>query len=221
MILLRNYHVLNFNDYLRLKIMFLFNKKYYKTLEIVFFIKIFSIILLSCDGNKGESFVYGTQDTTPPTVSFNTPLSFTNTGIGTTATGVAVVSAAGTVTSIRYTNAGAGYTAGDLPISVTISSPSTDSTGNYIFNETVRGSTSGVEARMRTWDATTNVLEVSSVTGTFIIGETIVGTASSASRVLRLKDEDPLDDGFADNTEIETRADAIMDFTEQNPFGTP
>ena len=74
---------------------------------------------------------------------------------------------------------------------------------------------------MRTWDATTNVLEVSSVTGTFIIGETIVGTASSASRVLRLKDEDPLDDGFADNTEIETRADAIMDFTEQNPFGTP
>ena len=74
---------------------------------------------------------------------------------------------------------------------------------------------------MRTWDATTNVLEVSSVTGTFIIGETIVGTASSASRVLRLKDEDPLDDGFADNLSIETQADSILDFTEQNPFGTP
>ena len=55
---------------------------------------------------------------------------------------------------------------------------------------------------MRTWDAGTNVLEVGSVTGTFIIGETIVGTASSASRVLRLRDEDPLDDGFADNLEI-------------------
>ena len=41
----------------------------------------------------------------------------------------------------------------------------------------------------------------------------IVGTASSASRVLRLRDEDPLDDGFADNTEIETRADSILDFT--------
>ena len=166
------------------------------------------------DGGGGFS-------TTTPTVTFNTPLSFTNTGIGTTAVGVAVVSAAGTITSIRYTNAGAGYTAGDLPISVTISSPSTDSTGNYIFNEIVRGSTSGVEARMRTWDAGTNVLEVSSVTGTFIIGETIVGTASSASRVLRLKDEDPLDDGFADNLSIETQADSIMDFTEQNPFGTP
>ena len=74
---------------------------------------------------------------------------------------------------------------------------------------------------MRTWDAGTNVLEVGSVTGTFIIGETIVGTASSASRVLRLKDEDPLDDGFADNLSIETQADSIMDFTEQNPFGTP
>ena len=69
------------------------------------------------DGGGGFS-------TSTPTVAFSTPLSFTNTGIGTTATGVAVVSAAGTVTSIRYTNAGAGYTAGDLPISVTISSPS-------------------------------------------------------------------------------------------------
>ena len=166
------------------------------------------------DGGGGFS-------TSTPTVTFNTPLSFTATGVGTTATGVAVVSAAGTVTSIRYTNAGAGYTAGDLPISVTISSPSTDSTGNYIFNEILRGSTSGVEARVRTWDAGTNVLEVGSVTGTFIIGETIVGTASSASRVLRKKDEDPLDDGFADNLSIETQADSILDFTEQNPFGTP
>ena len=47
-----------------------------------------------------------------------------NTGVGTTATGVAIINAAGTVTAIRYTNAGAGYTAGDLPISVTIADPS-------------------------------------------------------------------------------------------------
>ncbi len=166
------------------------------------------------DGGGGFS-------TTTPTVTFNTPLSFTATGVGTTATGVAVVSAAGTIESIRYTNAGAGYTAGDLPISVTIASPSTDSEGNFIFNELVRGSTSGCEARMRTWDATTNVLEVASITGTFILGETIVGTASSASRVLRKIDLDPLDDGFADNLNIETQADSILDFTEQNPFGTP
>ena len=32
---------------------------------------------------------------------------------------------------------------------------------------------------------------------------------------------DPTDDGFADNLEIETQADSILDFTEQNPFGTP
>ena len=74
---------------------------------------------------------------------------------------------------------------------------------------------------MRTWDVTTNVLEVASITGTFILGETIVGTASSASRVLRKIDLDPLDDGFADNLNIETQADSILDFTEQNPFGTP
>ena len=36
-----------------------------------------------------------------------------------------------------------------------------------------------------------------------------------------LLEEDLIKLCFADNAEIETRADAIMDFTEQNPFGTP
>ena len=52
----------------------------------------------------------------------------------------------------------------------------------------------------------------------YIIGETLTGATSGATHDLRLIDEDPLDDGFADNTEIETAADDILDFTEANPL---
>ena len=154
-------------------------------------------------------------------VTFNTPLSFTNTGIGTTATGVAVINASGTVSAVRYTNAGSGYTTGDLPISVTIADPESSGSGDFIFNETVTGGTSSATARVRTWNSTTNILEVASVVGTFVVGETLTGSSSGATHDLRLMDKDPLDDGFADNAQIETSADAILDFTEQNPFGTP
>ncbi len=149
-------------------------------------------------------------------VTFSAP-----TGVGTTATGVAIINAAGTVDAIRYTNAGAGYTAGDLPISVTIADPETSGSGDFIFNETVTGGTSSATARVRTWNSTTNVLEVAEINGSFVIGETLTGSTSGATRDLRLMDKEPLDDGFADNTNIETEADAILDFTEANPFGTP
>ena len=154
-------------------------------------------------------------------VTFNTPLSFTNAGVGTTATGVAIISPSGTVSAIRYTNAGSGYTTGDLPISVTIEDPESSGSGDFVFNETVTGGTSSATARVRTWNSTTNILEVASVVGSFVIGETLTGSSSGATHDLRLIDEDPLDDGFADNAQIETSADAILDFTESNPFGTP
>ena len=154
-------------------------------------------------------------------VTFNTPLAFTNTGIGTTATGVAIIGPSGTVSEVRYTNAGSGYTTGDLPISVTIADPESSGSGDFIFNETVTGGTSSATARVRTWNSTTNILEVASVVGSFVIGETLTGSSSGATHDLRKIDKDPLDDGFADNTQIETSADAILDFTEQNPFGTP
>ena len=107
-----------------------------------------------------------------------------------------------------------------LTPTVTLSDPSLDSTGNYIFNEIVTGSTSGTTGRVRTWDSSTNVMEVSSVTGSFTLGETLVGQSSGASHVLRISDV-TLDSGFADNANIETAADAILDFTESNPFGVP
>ena len=96
-----------------------------------------------------------------------------------------------------------------------------DSTGNFVFNEIVTGQTSGTTARVKTWNSTTNTLEVGTVAGTFALGEYIVGKSSGASHKLRLLDTDPLDDGFADNKTIETVADTILDFTEGNPFGNP
>ena len=96
-----------------------------------------------------------------------------------------------------------------------------DSTGNFIFNEIVTGSVSNTTGRVRLWNATTNVLEVASITGSFKLGEMIVGSTSGASHKLRIIDVEPTDDGYADNFNIETEADKILDFTEQNPFGIP
>ena len=59
------------------------------------------------------------------------------------------------------------------------------------------------------------------VSGDFAAGETLTGSTSGASYELRIVDVQPADDGFADNINIETEADSIIDFSEQNPFGMP
>lgn len=148
---------------------------------------------------------------TPPTITF--------TGVSTvSAAATAVVSAAGTITSIRITNAGLGYT---VPPTITIANPLLTSIGNFVFNELVTGSQSGVTARVKSWNSTTNVLEVSNITGQFKPGETIVGSASSATHQLRSINEFPVRDGYIDNDKIEEEADDIIDFSEINPFGMP
>ena len=158
---------------------------------------------------------HGGGFTTNPTVTISGP-----TGVGTTATAVAEINSAGIVTFFGFTNAGSGYTTSDV-VNITFSEPSLTSTGTFVFNEIITGQTSGVTARVRTWNGTTNILEVASVTGDFRVGETITGGTSGASRVLRLRDIEPDNVEFADNFTIETEADAIIDFSEQNPFGTP
>ena len=155
----------------------------------------------------------GSGYTTAPTVTITGPG-----GVGTTATAEAVVSSAGTITSINLTNAGAGYTSSPT---LTIGDPSLDNSGNFAFNEVITGSITGVTGRVRTWNASTNVLEVTNVSGMFSIGEDLTGSSTGAVHALRLISEDPPEDGFADNINIETEADAILDFTEQNPFGIP
>ena len=154
----------------------------------------------------------------------NPVISFTNevfkSGVSTaSASAVSVVSAAGTITNIYLTNAGAGYS---VAPTISVAAPTAGAnTGNFAFNEIITGSTSNTTARVRSWDADTNVLEVASVSGSFSPGETLTGSTSGATRTLRTIDKTINNDPYADNFDIETAADAILDFSEQNPFGIP
>jgi hypothetical protein len=153
----------------------------------------------------------GSGYTTSPTITF--------TGISTvSAAATAVVSAAGTITAINITESGIGYT---VAPTITISNPASTDVGDFTYNEVVTGSTSGTTARVRTWNTSTNVLELGNVSGAFVVGETIVGATSSATHTIFSLDNDPAEDGFAQNATIELEADGFLDFTEKNPFGIP
>jgi len=152
----------------------------------------------------------------PPAITFTNEIF--QSGVTTvSAAATAYLSNVGVVTSIYITNAGLGYS---VAPTVSIAAADSASTGNYLFNEIITGSVSNTTARVRTWDSSTNTLEVASITGTFLRGETLTGGSSGAAHVLRVVDTS-LDAGFADNYNIETQADEILDFSEANPFGTP
>ena len=142
-----------------------------------------------------------------------------------TFTGDSIVSAAATavigddgdIIAINITNAGLGYTQAPT---ITISDPYMGATGSFLFNEIVTGSISGTTARVRKWNYT-NVLDLSNINGTFLVGEILIGSRSGAEHKIIFIDTEPTDDGYADNFNIEVEADEILDFSEQNPFGTP
>ena len=165
----------------------------------------------------------GSGYTTAPILTFSAPPS------GTTAIGIATINSAGIVTAIYIDHAGIGYTAEPT---ITMTAPDSVGTGGYIFNEIVTGSSSGTTARVKSWNANTYDLEVGIISGGFAPGENVVGQESGATYALRVQDKwtaSPRtnDDGtvtttpFADNQNIETSADDIIDFTEKNPFGMP
>jgi len=155
-------------------------------------------------------------DANAPIVTISNDSQFKNPG-AIQATAVALVNDSNQVSSFRITDPGSGYTS--VPI-VTISDPTTIvGIGTYQFNEVVRGSTSGAEARVKSWDSTTNTLKVSLVNGTFRDGEDIVGTGSSAIYSMSSYNADDTYDKYTENDEIESEADDILDFTESNPFG--
>jgi len=154
----------------------------------------------------------GSGYTTTPSISFSSP------GIGTTAIGLAVVSSAGTISAIRIINAGTGYT---VAPSITIGSPSIIGIGTFVFNETITGSISNKTAIVKSWDAITGKMNIVNSTGDFIVGETLVGTSSSAVYQLKSIQSDNIISKFPQNNEIELEADNIIDFSESNPFGNP
>ena len=164
----------------------------------------------------------GSGYTTTPNVSISTAPSG-----GTNATAEAVM-VGGTIRSVRISNAGAGYT---VAPTITIGVASTIADGNYIFNETVQvSSSSGETARVKVWDESSRTLDVSMLTAMeFQVGERITGLESGAVYIIESVSYDqpnsyPNDEfkanQYNDNANFETEADAILDFSEGNPFGT-
>jgi hypothetical protein len=144
---------------------------------------------------------------TPPNISISTSPT------GQTAQAVAVLNTVGIVTSIRFVNAGAGYT---IPPSIQIQSPVGIYTGNYLYNEIVRGVSTGTSAYVKDWDYDTRILKVSPIDGNYALGEIVVG-AGASYRVFSINDEPSV--AYADNDNIQEEADMILDFDEKNPFG--
>ena len=161
----------------------------------------------------------------PPTVTISNEVSEKNyaqevEGV-TQAVGFATINNSGNVTQVYLTNSGAQYV---LTPDVTFSTPvglGSTYTGSFIFNEIVVGQTSGTEARVKEYNATNNTLEISIVSGTFEVGEDIVGQESGARHVIKSLQTDDLVTPYADNDTIELEADGIIDFSTKNPFGMP
>jgi len=150
----------------------------------------------------------GSGYSSPPEISISPPT------YGVTAIATASINSSGEIISIDYINAGSGYTS---PPTITIQSPIGVSTGNYIFNEIVEGNSSGTNAYVKDWDSDSRILKVSIISGNFINGENIVGSAATY-KLFNVEKYD-LYDQFESNKEIEEESDTILDFSESNPFG--
>ena len=134
----------------------------------------------------------------------------------------------GTISAIRISNAGSGYTSAPT---ITIGAATSIGDGNYIFNETVQVSSDSSEtARVKVWDSDSRTLDVSMLTKMqFQVGEKIKGLESGAEYVILSVSYDQPNDypneeyganQYNDNANFESEADAILDFSEGNPFGT-
>ena len=164
----------------------------------------------------------GSGYTTTPNVAITTAPSG-----GTDATAEAVM-VGGTISAIRISNAGSGYTSAPT---ITVGAATTVADGDYIFNETVQVTSDSSEtARVKVWDAGSRTLDVSMLTAMqFQVGEKIRGNESGAEYVILSVDYNQPNDypndeynanQYNDNAAFETEADAILDFSEGNPFGT-
>jgi hypothetical protein len=102
-----------------------------------------------------------------------------------------------------------------------------DNHNNYLTKEIVYQSTDGTYANANTiavvssWNAVDKILHVTNINGDFKLNTNIIGQTSQTS--IKLVSFDPLDVTLTrevyDNKVIQTEADQIIDFSEQNPFG--
>ena len=101
-------------------------------------------------------------------------------------------------------------------------------TGTYVQDEIVyQGvslATANAKATVYSWTSTTRNLDIIRVMGTFANNTMSIGATSNARFISATVPNDTVFDNSAfeditDNTLIETESDAIIDFSEHNPFG--
>jgi len=167
-----------------------------------------------------EGVGYGTA----PTVTVSNP----NLGIasqkaiGIASVGIDPSTGFNEVKSIFVQDAGENY---DNTVTVSISDPETISgIGTYLFNEVVQGMRSGTQARVKSWDQDTGILQVGNVgigttTTGFFPGEDIKGLTSEALFSVATFADDTTDK-YNEGDIFESEADLLIDFTESNPFGS-
>ncbi len=117
---------------------------------------------------------------------------------------------------IDITNGGSGYTSA----SASFTAAPAGITGAFTVPETVTGSTTGTTANLVEWNADEGFVKLKTPTGTFAIGELIVGSESGAQIVLDNRDEQATaDPKYSESVTFESLGDDIIDFSEGNPFG--
>ena len=92
--------------------------------------------------------------------------------------------------------------------------------GDFVAEEIVTGGNSNVTATVKTWNSATRQLVLYNRSGIFSIPETLTGNTSSAAWTSATYNTiNNQNDNSEANWVVETQADAIVDFTETNPFG--
>lgn len=159
---------------------------------------------------------------TPPVINVGVSPSGISTDNGVIVTSIMDVgSNVGVITAISFRNAGAAYTGGMPELIVPAPfDPTNPGIGTYQYNEIVIGSASSTRARVKDWDINTMKLKVGIATGEFLPGEDIIGEESGARYNAYSYEEYELDSPFAKNDEFENEGIDILDFSEDNPFGT-
>ena len=93
-------------------------------------------------------------------------------------------------------------------------------TGDFVAGEIVTGGNSNVTAEVKTWNSATRQLVVYNRSGMYAIPETLTGNTSGAAWTSATYNTlNNMNSDTDQNFTLETQADAILDFTESNPFG--
>ena len=93
-------------------------------------------------------------------------------------------------------------------------------TADFVAGEIVTGGSSNVTSEVKSWNSATRQLIVFNRSGMYAIPETLTGNTSGAAWTSATYNTlNNMNSDTDQNFTLETQADAILDFTESNPFG--